>query len=332
MKDNQPTQVANPAGRHVFDIMRGHVISTVFASLEMNGVLADLAAKGLRAGDVGENHFLTEATLRYLAQRGVVRTDGDVYRLTDFGKELYEERGYLVWLSGGYGEALHRFGDLLSGRRRFRTDIDRDVRWVAVGSALVGQKDLVPEVMEVLREIEFDRVADLGCGNGHFLIGVCRAVGGEGIGVDISRDACAEARQEVARAGLDDRITIVQADARDPGNIAGLDGVQLVVTFFFLHEVLEAGHDVLVDYLGQLAGRLPSRAYLLTAEITPPEREHNAPELLSPEYVLTQAFMTQDLLGEEGWRQAFTESGFQVRRVVRPNLPGARIILAQKAS
>jgi SAM-dependent methyltransferase len=303
----------------------------VFASLEMTGVLSDLAAKGVRAEDLGENHFLTAATLRYLAQRGVVRADGDVYQLTDFGQELYAERGYLVWLSGGYGEALHRFGDLLTGRHGFRADIDRDVRWVAVGSALVGQKDLRPEVVEVLREIDFDRAADLGCGNAHFLIGLCRAVGRGGIGVDISADACAEARQEVARAGLDDRIEIVEADARDPGNIAGLDSVQLVVTFFFLHEVLEAGYDVLVNYLGQVAARLPSGAHLLTAEITPPERDRDAVEVLSPEYVLTQALMTQNLLSADGWRQAFTESGFQVRRIVRPNLPGARIILAQKA-
>ena len=333
MPNTQPTTVPEapgPTDPRVFDYMRGYVISSIFASLEQIGVLADLADFGLRPEDVGKNNFLADAALRYLAQRGAVRPEGELYRLTDFGRRLYEARGYLVWLWGGYGEALHRFGDLLAGPSRFGVDVDRDVRWVAVGTALMGQKDLVPQVMEVIREIEFERVADIGCGNAHFLIALCRAVGRAGLGVDISPDACAEASREVARAGLTDRIEIVQADARDPGTVRGLEQVQLVVTFFFLHEVLEHGYGVLVDYLGQLRRRLPAGARMLTAEVCPPQCDQDTHELGSLEYTLTQAFMNQTLLSEDGWRRAFTEAGFEVERIVRPDLPETRIYLARK--
>ncbi|WP_159929722.1 MULTISPECIES: cyclopropane-fatty-acyl-phospholipid synthase family protein [Nocardia] len=321
----------NPSQRRAFDYMRGHVTCAVFASLGIIGVLDELAEHGLRAADLGTNRYLAEATLRYLAQRDIVaRGGGDRYVLTEAGRQLYADRGYLMWLSGGYGDALHHFGDLLTGKRTFGSDIDRDVRWVAVGTALVGQRDLRPEVMAILEEISFDSIADIGCGNAHFLIAACQAGGGRGVGVDISPAACAEAQQEVAKAGLADRITIHEGDGAKAATIPQLESVQLVVTFFFLHEVLEHGYDVLVNYLRGLCDRLPSGAYMLTAEEIPPATEQNVPEVLTPEYSLTQALMEQSLLTEDGWRKAFGEAGFDVVRIVQPNLPDCRLILTRK--
>ena len=203
------------------------------------------------------------------------------------------------------------------------------MRWVAVGTALAGQEYLRPQVMDVVNGISFEKVADLGCGNGRFLVGLCRAGDAEGIGVDISQDAVTEAENEVAAAGFQDRVSIVRGDARDISTVPGLEDVQLVVTFFFLHEVLEAGRDVLVNYLGDMAKRLPQGARLLTAEIVPPLTAQNVDEVLTPEYSLTQALMEQRLQSEDEWRQVFSEGGFEVERMVRADLPDCRIILAR---
>jgi SAM-dependent methyltransferase len=314
----------------VFDYMQGYTLCTVISELESLGVLDELATSGVRAGGCGANSFLSEATLRYLAEREVVDSDGDVYRLTDFGRSIYADRGYLVWLSGGYGDAMNTFGDLLDGKRRFGQDVDRDLRWVAVGSAIVGQKDLWPYVVELAREFEFKCIADLGCGNAHYLISLCRAVGAEGIGVDISPASCKEAEQEVTNAGLGDRITIIEADAGDLKKVPGIEKVDLVFTFFFLHEVLEHGYEVLVAYLRQIQESLPSGAHMLTAEVAPPGSGDIGVELFAPEYALTQALMEQRLLDETGWTGAFTDAGFEVVEVVKPDLPEGRIILACK--
>jgi SAM-dependent methyltransferase len=324
-------QMSNVRARvSVFDYMQGYTICTVFAALESLGVLTELAASGLRPDQCGANTFLTEATFRYLTERDIVRFEDDRYQLTEFGQSIYADRGYLVWLSGGYGEAMNVFGDLLTGKRQFGPDVDRDVRWVAVGSALIGQKDLWPYVVELARQFEFKRVADLGCGNAHYLISLCQAVGAEGIGVDISPAACQEAEQEVAKAGLGDRISIIEADAGDLKAVPGIDKVDLVFTFFFLHEILEHGFDVLVAYLRQIQESLPSGAHMLTAEVAPPGGEEDGVELFTPEYALTQALMEQRLLDEAGWSRAFTEAGFEIVQIAKPDLPEARIILARK--
>ncbi|MFB9451902.1 methyltransferase domain-containing protein [Dactylosporangium vinaceum] len=314
----------------VFDYMQGYTLCTVMSALEELGVLDALAADGLRAEQIGSNEFLTRATLRYLTERGIVAEDGDRVRLTEFGRTIYADRGYLVWLSGGYGEAMTALGDLLTGRRRFGEDIDRNVRWVAVGSAEIGQKDMWPYVVDLARRFKFQHIADLGCGNAHYLISLCQEVGARGIGVDISPASCKEAEQEVAKAGLTDRISIIEADAGDLQKVPGIDGVDLVFTFFFLHEVLEHGFDVLVAYLRQIQQSLPAGAHMLTAEVAPPGCEADGVELFTPEYALTQALMEQRLLGEDGWRKAFTEAGFEIVDVVTPDLPEARIYLARK--
>ncbi|MFC6879170.1 MULTISPECIES: SAM-dependent methyltransferase [Actinomadura] len=318
-------------GRKVFDYMEGYVVCAVYSGLERIGKLDRFAEHGLTADDLGSNAFLTEATLRYLSQRGLAREEGGVHRPTDLGRELYADRGYLNWLSGGYGEPLHAFGDLLTGAATFGEQVDRDVRWVAVGTALAGGKDLRPYVMDLLNRIEFSRAADLGCGNGHLLISLCRATGGNGVGIDISADACAEAREEVRRAGMEDRIDIVHADARDPWGVPELEDVQLAMMFFFLHEVLELGYAVLVDYLRQLHARLPRGARALAAEISPPRVAFETPELVSPEYTLTQAFMSQRLLNEDEWRAVWEEAGFEMEKIVPTDLPETHLYLARKA-
>ena len=314
----------------VFEIMQAHTTCAILSSLEEIGVATKLAADGICPADLGSNEFLANAALPYLSQRSIVQKNGELYHLTSYGRELYDKRGYLTWLSGGYGEALHNFGELLTGQKEFGKDIERNVRWVAVGTALASQRDIRPHVEKILGEIDFTCVSDIGCGNAHLLIDVTREANCDGVGIDISSDACHEARQEVEKAGFADRIEIVQADGRDPQTLPDLEKVDLVMTFFFLHEVLEEGYETLVSYLTALNAKLPAGAYFLTAEIAPPETDPAANEQLTPEYSLTQALMKQTLMDETGWEKAFMESGFERPRVVYPDMPEARLYLARK--
>jgi SAM-dependent methyltransferase len=316
--------------RPVFDYMQAYVTCTIISALEKLGALDQLAEHGVVPAELGYEEFLGNATFHYLAERGIVRQDGNRYVLTESGRDLYNERGYLLWLAGGYGEALNSLDTLLTRKQTFGTEVDRDVRWVAVGSALVGAADLRDEVMEILGGIEFSTIGDIGCGNGHFLIDLCRATKAKGVGFDISPAACEEATQEVEKAGFGDRISIVQVDATDVDSVPHLEDIDLVMAFFFMHEVLELGHDVLVNYLTRTCERLPAGAYVLTCEVAPPTQSEDTAEAFGPEYVYTQALMSQGLMNGDQWSAAFTEAGFQVDRIVEGRLPGSRLILVRK--
>jgi SAM-dependent methyltransferase len=317
--------------RAVFDLLQGYVLCSVLASLDNAGVLVRLQDTGLRVEDVGGNRQLARDTLYYLADRGLVVPDGDLFQLTPFGEELLRDKGFILWVAGGFGLPFVRFGDLVAGTHHYGRDISRDGRLVAVSSADLGMDNLRPYVMSVLSEISVRKVADFGCGNARNLIGICRACDADGLGVDISPEAIAEANQEVDREGLGDRITLTLADASDPAAIPGLETVDLIVGFFFMHEVLGKGLDAFIEFLRGLAARLPSGAYVLAAEVEPPFRDRAAQEVFTPEFTLIHAMMGQGLLTEEGWSDAFRKGGFEIRRTVRPHIPGGLLLLAQKA-
>ncbi|MFD1048908.1 hypothetical protein ACFQ1S_26925, partial [Kibdelosporangium lantanae] len=117
--------------RAAFDLLQGYVLCSVLASLDDAGVLVRLQETGLRVEDVGGNSQLARDTLYYLADRGLVRPDGDVYRLTPYGEELLLDKGFILWIAGGFGVPFLRFGDLVAGTHHYGRDISRDGRLVA---------------------------------------------------------------------------------------------------------------------------------------------------------------------------------------------------------
>ncbi|MBC3840154.1 methyltransferase domain-containing protein [Streptacidiphilus sp. 4-A2] len=316
--------------RPAFDLLEGYIMCSVLASLDDAGTLELLAERGITIDEVGGNHQLARDTVLYLADRGVVAPDGDRYQLTHYGKELLRDKGYIYWIAGGFGEPFWRFKELVAGTHHYGHDIVRDGRIVAISSADLGLEDIKPYVHSLLSEIDYTRAADLGCGNARNLIGICGIKGAEGVGVDISPEAVAEARQEVAKAGLEGKIQIYEADASDASALPRLEEVDLLVGFFFMHEVLGQGLDAFIEFLRGVAARLPIGAHVLAAEVLPPERDRAYPEAFTPEFTLIHALMGQGLLSEEGWCDAFRKGGFEIKKTIRPNIPGGLLLLAQR--
>jgi ubiquinone/menaquinone biosynthesis C-methylase UbiE len=80
------------------------------------------------------------------------------------------------------------------------------------------------------------RVADLGCGMGHFTLGLARLVGEQGrvLAVDLQPRQLRKTGQRLARAGLLPRVELVQAQPTRLGLSGQLD---FVLAFWMLHEV-----------------------------------------------------------------------------------------------
>jgi 2-ketoarginine methyltransferase len=326
--DAETQSIARPA----FDFFEGYMVTSVLASFEIGGFLEVLVSDGLdpRSGRAGEDAALLEAALRYLARRGLVEETGGVFELTGFGRVVCEDKGYLVWLGGGYSEPLRHLANFLRGEMQYGVDRTRDGRWVAAGAALLGRQDVVPEALELLAEASFARVLDLGCGNARFLISVCDRFDADGVGVDLSPGACDAAAEAIDAANMGERVEVVLGDATDLDSIPHLGQTELVIAFFLLHEISSQSRDTLITYLSDLASRLPAGASLLTAEVEP-AGEGSGTQPFTPEFDFVHAMMKQSLLPEQEWRSAFAESGFEVTNVVRPAMPGGLLLLARKS-
>jgi SAM-dependent methyltransferase len=315
--------------RPVFELFEGFALASVLASLDESGLLAALEAGPLQAGAAPEGvpdpDGLMPATLRYLAQRELAEERDGAFELTDRGRAIVKDKGYLVWLQGGYGHVLAGLGDFIAGRRRYGTDVERAGRWVAEGSALIGRDDVAPYAVDVLSGIDFGHVVDLGCGNARFLIGAAQRFGTTGVGVDLSPEACEDAQARIAEAGLDGSVVVRCGDAGDLDAIPELREADLAVAHFLLHEIFEHGREALVGYLTKLGALMPEGAHMLVAEVQPASGARE--ERWRPEFTLLHAIMRQELLDAEGWHEAFAAAGWSRHEVRELGLPGAILLL-----
>ncbi|HMJ01921.1 MAG TPA: methyltransferase domain-containing protein [Conexibacter sp.] len=313
------------AQRPVFELFEGFALASVLASLDEAGLLADLEAGPLTGERSGDADGLLLASLRYLAQREIAEERDGAFVLTERGRAICKDKGYLVWLQGGYGHVLAGLGDFVTGARRYGSDVERAGRWVAEGSALIGRDDVAPYATEVLSALDFQRVVDLGCGNARFLIGAAERFGVSGVGVDLSPEACEDAERMIAAAGLTGRVVVRCGDAGDLDAIPELAEADLAVAHFLLHEIFEHGREALIAYLTKLGQLMPAGAHMLVAEVQPASGAHD--ERWRPEFTLLHAIMRQELLDADGWHEAFTAAGWSRRDVRDLGLPGAILLL-----
>lgn len=311
--------------RPVFDLFEGFALASVLASLDEAGLLAELEAGPLTGERDGDDDALLIAALRYLAQRELAEERDGGFALTERGRAVVKDKGYLVWLQGGYGHVLAGLGDFITGARRYGADVERAGRWVAEGSALIGRDDVAPHATDVLSAIDFHHVVDLGCGNARFLIGAAQRFGVTGVGVDLSPEACEDAARMIADADLTGKVVVRCGDAGDLDAIPELAEADLVVAHFLLHEIFEHGREALIGYLTKLATLMPKGAHMLVAEVQPASGAHD--ERWRPEFTLLHAIMRQELLDADGWHEAFTAAGWSRREVRELGLPGAILLL-----
>ena len=81
-----------------------------------------------------------------------------------------------------------------------------DVIFVPTPNEIV---DMMLKMAAVTRK---DTVYDLGCGDGRIVITAAQRYGARGVGIDIDPDRVAEATDNVRKAGVADRVRIVQGD------------------------------------------------------------------------------------------------------------------------
>lgn len=82
-------------------------------------------------------------------------------------------------------------------------------------------------------------VVDIGCGMGHFSIGMAKLVGASGrvISVDLQQKMLDRVKRRAERVGVDDRISLRLCRV---GDIGVSEQVDFVLTFWMVHEVPEA--------------------------------------------------------------------------------------------
>jgi SAM-dependent methyltransferase len=181
---------------------------------------------------------LVEGLLHVLAGIGLVRVSGGRWTLTRRGRAVLEDEVARAAYAGfsDYHVGLYReIGQQLAGGSR-RRDVAEKGEVIARLSQAMDPfvRDVLDAQLERRRP---GRVLDIGCGSGHHLAHLLRALPeAEGVGVEPDAAAAALARATFENSGLTKRTLVVEGDVREvlgPG-LGSFDLVLLAnVVYYF---------------------------------------------------------------------------------------------------
>ena len=290
----------------------------------------DFSAAELAAAAAAPAGPVTAFLEALLAADLVRRTaDPDRFRACDDLADRRYRAGYLSWALTANRPYLTHAAEFLHDPAAAAGKYQRDGRWVALSSRWVGVQGFYGSAVGEILAHRPKRIVDLGAGAGGLLIQLLRALpDSTAVAVDLSAAACAEAERAASRAGVADRLRVlnrpIQSLVADPSPAEGAD---VIHAGFVLHDV--AGEPGMLDgVLRAGRGSLAGGGRVVVTDAVPyvaDRRERAFSALFS---YLHAACMGVRLPTEAEWSAAFRRAGFTDVSCVPLRLPGSRMFVA----
>ena len=293
----------------------------------------------VRAGELAEVTGLPEAGisgyLEALCSAGIIEEvsegSGTFQTAADFSQIRYES-GYLSWALNAnrpfVEHAVEFFHDAREAGDRYR----RDGRQVAVSSEWMGSFGFYPVALKTILDAKPSRVVDLGAGTGRLVIEILLSLTeSTGVALDLDTEACAEARRSGDRAGVGERLTVVersiQSVAADPSPVEGAD---VVHAGFVFHDMMPEEEDVADAVLANCREALAPGGMMAITEAVPYVQNTRERRFSAIVTYYHQQFMRRRLLNEKEWQDKLLSAGFSDVQCVSHRFPTGRLLVAVK--
>ncbi|TCO45306.1 class I SAM-dependent methyltransferase [Actinocrispum wychmicini] len=254
------------------------------------------------------------------------------FRAADDFDVIQHQAGFISW-------TMNANRPFIDNAREFLTDLDRgsgidlrDGRKVAVSSAWMGSKAFYPAILSTMVEMKPALAVDLGAGTCRLLIEVLQNVPGvRAVGLDMDPYACREAERCADRAGVGDRLDVVersiQSVADDPAMLAGADVIHAGYVF---HDMFPTEADIAHKVLENCREALRDNGLMAITEIVPYLRNERERRFSAIVTYYHRQFMKRRPLTEEEWIGKLRAAGFSSVRAVELAFPTGRLFLATK--
>lgn len=303
-------------------LIRGYAQTTCVWTLLNVGFFDDLAAAGsLNLADYcrqkGLNPHVLESVLSYLDGVRLVdfdQTSGAV-GLTKRSRELLAEPRGLFELLYAYEPVFVELESMLRGKKEYGRDVQRRTRWVGLGSGRLCRQLPYPVMMDMVVRWGRRNVLDLGCGDGAFLMELARkAPEIRGVGVDLDAPVVQLANEQIASAGLSDRLTAKVADMFDlAGSGAGAGPVDCLTACDTFHEYLWDGDDRVVGLLAGLKAAFPNAVFVIGEFCKQSHESLRRRPTAFLEHHLFHQLTNQRIESADRWLEIFHRAGLHVR-------------------
>jgi SAM-dependent methyltransferase len=324
----------------LFTSTEGYFVTKALLALWRLGVLDHAVAAGKidaaqYAAEHGYDPGLLRAVLGYLVVRGYFDADGDYFQLSERGRRIAPYFGYLPMHVGAYEPVLGALEDLISARKVYGRDLKRTEAEM-LGGMTALEEHVLGRLADMTGGTSFGKVLDLGCGSARMLSKLLqRNPGVQGIGIDWEQTAVDDAQRTLAETGLTDRATVMRGDASRIRDLPAqaLDGVDLVVAMFVMHEIYrQRSRSGVIECLENIAATIGATGMLLMVEVSRIEPDKPRPNLrFIPEYQLIHDFSNQRLASQDTWREMLASAGMTVLRTEPAGMCEAFCFIAQRA-
>lgn len=297
--------------------IRGFYTTRMMQALFNVGFFDEMQQKGsVRVGSFAASYDLDAEILQSLCDSllalRILKREGLDYSLDSKGRVLAEvARG---WFDGvyGYEEIYHSLEAMLRKEKAYGREVQRRPDFVAKGSGEMEKRIYFPLAIDVINRGDYRKVLDLGCGDGTFLMELCRSNPEvTGYGIDIAPEAIADGREITRAAGLEGRIHLFVEDVGKVGEIPEeLRGMDVATTFFVLHEILFSGADPVIQLLQGYRRVFPDVPLMVFEVIRPTPDDMRKRPGMAVEYLLQHDLSHQKLVTREEWRELFRAAGF----------------------
>lgn len=306
--------------REVAPLIRGFVLTHVMGALQQTGVFDFLRNKPSDAPTIAKTLSLELETLEILLNylysvRVLARKNGNfsVAKAAHFA--AFEPHGFFT-LYAAYGPIFASLPDLLTGKKTYGKEVNRNETLMATGSSQIVRWLPVPSVLNWLKKYGCAIMLDLGCGTGDFLAKVRQEIGIKSLfGADRSPDIVELARRR--NPGTENqKIQYFVVDAMNPEHLSRLyqrvDKVDVITIMFVLHEIAFHGSERVVALLKNLREHFPHTRLFICELGKRDIEEMRAIKHAGHDLLLYHALSHQKPLTTSQWRKVFQESGYRI--------------------
>jgi hypothetical protein len=231
-----------PEFHNAASIFNDFILSNVVFALNKLGILS-LFKNGVTFEEIVRFNNFEEKRLKELLKiaqvMGLLEERGMLFHLTKLGADVERNIGFFTWAIGGYSSLIEGMDIFVVAPACASQSYVRG-EYVAVGSDEVNQRLMQHIFDEVIDQISFDCVADLGCGNAGRLVNLLkRKPGLTGVGIDINPQAVEVAQNNIDRSGFSDKMDVVCENVFTSlsEHRSEFDRVELVMSFMMLHDL-----------------------------------------------------------------------------------------------
>ncbi|SRR5713226_203958 len=250
----------------VFDLVEAFQLSYAVATLHNLGVFTTLKEPAT-ADELSARYSLDPSLLRGTLE--YVATCTDLLRKS--GERFVATRNYsdgsrflLDLYVGAYGGNAAQLAKLLRRPSKAPAAVDR-VSHARAFEAVAGLA--LGALPKLIRQLEFNHLLDLGCGNGALLLELAaQDPDFFGLGIDLNSAMCKVARARLRTARMSSRVRVMRGDCRNlsallPDKVSAM--VRAVTACNVANEMFAEGHSRAIAWLRGLRQVLPGRPLLI---------------------------------------------------------------------